>query len=156
MSWSLQIKDGDFRVDSAHLGTVIGQNKLVQDMTCAIMERMGTDNLHPEYGSLIDGGRTPDGVVATSVIGDTDTEMVALKIESELTRIARQLQRQQLARAKADKMTYGNATLSPQEVLMELQGVDFSITLDRLTVFVHLVTATGFEFDITIPIDTAP
>lgn len=154
MSWSLQIKDGDFKVDSAHLGTVIGQYKLVQDMTCAIMERMGTDNLHPEYGSLIDGGRTPDGVSVGSVIGDEDTEMVALKIETELTRVARQLQNQQLARAKADKMTYGKATLSPQEVLMELQGIDFFMSEDRLSVLVHLTTATGVEFDVTIPIDT--
>lgn len=154
MSWSLQITDGDFRVDSAHLGTVIGQNKLVQDMTCAIMERMGTDNLHPEYGSLIDGGRTPDGVTATSVIGDSDTEMVALRIETELTRIARQLQNQQLTRAKGDKMTYGKATLSPQEVLMELQGVEFVVNQDQLLVTVRLITATGTNLDLLIPIDT--
>lgn len=153
MSWSLQITDGDFRVDSAHLGTVVGQQKLVQDLSCAILERMGTDNLHPSYGSLIDGGRTPSGVIVQSLIGEDDLEMVLIRIESEITRIAQLEQQAQLTRAKADKLAYGKATLTPQEVLMSLNGIDFTQSLDRLNVVVHIETATGNTFDITVPLD---
>lgn len=156
MSWSLQITHGDFRVDSAHLGTVTGQAKLVQDFRCALLEQMGIDNLHPDFGSLIDGGVTPDGNVSAGIIGETDLDMVALTIETEVNRIARYMQRAQLARAKSDRLTYGRATLVPQEVLLELNGVEMTMKEDVIHVVIHLTSATNTNFDIGLAINTNP
>ncbi len=153
MSWSLEISNGDFRVDAAHLGMVTRQHKLIQDFRCAILEKMGTDNVHPSFGSIIDGGRTPDGVEASSIIGESDLDLVVLEIESELTRIARNIQRVQLARAKQDKITLGRATLDPHEVLVELAGIDFSQTFDQLRITVKITTARGTSFDMNLPIE---
>jgi hypothetical protein len=156
MSWSLQISDGDFRVDAAHLGAVTGQAKLVQDFRCALLEQMGTDNLHPDFGSLIDGGVTPEGVHHSGVIGENDLEMVALTIETDVTRIARYIQRSQLTRAKQDRFTYGRATLDPQEVLLALTGVTFEQKEDNLRVIVHLTSAINKDFDVELAINSNP
>lgn len=153
MSWSLSLRNGDFVVDGTRLGTVTGSKKLVQDLRCAILEHMGTDNLHPGYGSLIDGGRTPEGRMVEGVIGETDLDLVALQIESELGRLARQHQGVQLARARQDKLVYGKATLSPGEVLYELVEVAFSPHQDSLRVKARIRTADNRAFDFDVPID---
>jgi hypothetical protein len=156
MSWSLKISDGDFRVDANHLSTVTAQSKLVQDFRCALLEQMGTDNLHPDFGSLIDGGITPDGTHHGGVIGEDDVEMVAMMIEAEVTRIARYIQRTQLARAKQDRFTLGRATLDPQEVLLEVNGINFEQKEDRLRVVIHLTSAINKDFDISLVINSNP
>lgn len=155
MTWSLQISHGDFQVESAHLGVVTNQAKLVQDFRCAILEEMGLDNLHPDFGSLIDGGTTPEGVTTSGVIGETDLDMVALLIESEINRIARYLQRAQLERAKSDKLTYGKATLTPQEVLLSLHGIEITQTEDRIKVVVGLTSASNNEFEVNLELPTS-
>lgn len=158
MSWSLTLRHGDFIVEGTHFATVTGSRKLIQDLKCAILERMGTDSLHPSFGSLIDGGRTAEGRQVEGVIGETDLDLVALQIESELTRLIRQHQGVQLARAKQDKLVYGKATLSPGEVLYELVDLAFSPNQDALRVTARLRTADNhvFDFDVPIALDSVP
>lgn len=152
MTWSLQITHGDFLVESAHLSTVTGQQKLVQDFRCAILEQMGIDNLHPDFGSLIDGGTTPEGVTSQGVIGTVDAQAAKLTIEAEINRIARYIQRAQLERAKSDKMTYGRATLVPQEVLLSLNGISIEQIEDRLKVVVGLTSASNSNFEVELEV----
>jgi hypothetical protein len=154
MSWSLQLRNGDFTVGGASLGVVTHTNKLLQDIRCAILERMGTDNLHPTYGSLIEGGITPDGRVVQGVIGEVDLDLVLLEVESDLSRIIRQIQKIQLARAKADKMKYGRATLDAGEVVLDLTGIDFKQRQDHLVVTINLLTGSDEEISLTVPIET--
>ena len=156
MTWSLNISNGDFVVTSAHLGTVTNQQKLLQDFRCAILEQMGTDNLHPDFGSLIDGGVNPTGEVVSGVIGRTDIDEVTMIIESEVSRIARYMQRTQLARAKSDKLTYGRATLSPQEVLLSLNGISFVQKEDLLLVNISLTAANDQNFEVELAINENP
>lgn len=155
MTWSLQITHGDFAVESAHLSTVTAQQKLVQDFRCAILEQMGIDNLHPDYGSLIDGGTTPEGVTTNGVIGTIDAQAAELTIESEINRIARYIQRAQLERAKSDKMTYGRATLVPQEVLLSLNGISIEQIEDRLKVVVGLTSASNSNFEVELELNNS-
>lgn len=157
MSWSLQItEEGDFNVEASRYSTVTGQQKLVQDFRCALLEPMGTDNLHPEFGSLIDGGITPEGVVSNGVIGETDLDLITLFIQTEVNRIARLMQQSQLARAKADKLTYGKATLTPQEVLLSLNGIQFTQSQDTLFAVISLTSANNANFSINLPVNTNP
>src|ERR1051325_1057251 len=106
MSWSLQVSYGDFPVSGNSLGIVAGANKLGQDLRHWVLEKMGTDPLHLDYGSLIDGGRTSDGVEQESIIGHVNDRNARVLIESELRRIIQAYQRQQIARAKADRLVY--------------------------------------------------
>jgi hypothetical protein len=156
MTWSLRINNGDFVVTSAHLGTVTAQQKLLQDFRCAILEQMGTDNLHPDYGSLIDGGINSSGEVVSGVIGNINIDEVTMIVESEISRIARYIQRAQLARAKSDKLTYGRATLVPQEVLLSLNGITFEQREDLLNVTIFLTAANDESFEVQLAINESP
>lgn len=153
MSWSLQIKNGDFALSGSSLGVVTNFDKLVQDLTCAIMERMGHDPLHPWYGSLIDGGVTPQGLDSPSLIG-MDPQYVVNQVQSEIMRITGNLQSQQLSRAQADQSTYSRSTITPGEALIGVADIQFEQQQDTLLVTVSLTTALGDTTALTIPLST--
>src|SRR4051794_27221905 len=99
MSWSLELRGGDLAIGGASYGVVTNQAKLVQDLRCAILERMGTDPDHPGYGSLIDGGRL-NGVEQESVIATDDWDVAVLTVEGEIRRIVDLYQKMQIARSE--------------------------------------------------------
>lgn len=153
MSWSLELRNGDLTAGGARLGTVTGNQKLIQDLRCWILERMGTDNLHPGYGSLIDGGRTPQGATYSSLIGESHVEFAAAEIESDLNRIIQDYQRAQLARVKGERLNNHPVSLTPGEVLLEINGINFEMTEDRLRVSVSLLTGSGDDVHIDVPLE---
>jgi hypothetical protein len=102
---------------------------------------MGSDPLHPNYGSLIDGGMLSDGTVVDSPIGQTDWNMIALKLESEIRRIAAAYQNSQLQRAKNDRIYYGRSTLTANEILAAVSAIHFTQNADAL--IVEIVIETG-------------
>jgi hypothetical protein len=148
MSWSLEIRNGDFALTGSNLGTLKGSEKMLQDLRHYILERMGTDTAHPGYGSLIDGGVTPDGTVHRGVIGNPNFDFAQLEVEADIARIIREYQGRQLSRAKYDKMTYGRATLTPDEVVLGVSSIRFEQVLDQLQVFVVIQNGQGREFDL--------
>lgn len=156
MSWSLQVRNGDLALSGASYGVVTGGNKLTQDLRCALLEHMGTDPSHPTFGSTIDGGMRSDGTYIPGVIGEGRSDLALIRIEAEIRRIVRDYQARQLERAKNDKLTYGKATLTGNEVLMNLVGISASQSLDTLNVKVQIQTARGTEtIDIAVNNPTA-
>lgn len=149
MSWSLKVSNGDLSPAPASLDAVSGAQKLVQDLRLWILERMGTDDLHPRFGSLIDGGTTPEGDEIPGVIG-TDFAQGRAFVESEIRRICREYQMMQLARVKQDKVTLGRATLTPAEVLRDVTKIDFSQYEDALLVNVTLSNGLYAQLDIDL------
>jgi hypothetical protein len=141
MSWSLQVSNGDLVLEGGKLGTVTGSNKLLQDFRHYLLEHMGNDPLHPNYGSLIDGGMKSNGQVVDSLIGSTDWNMVTLQLESEIRRIAAAYQKSQLNRAQNDRTYYGKSTLSVSEILAAVTAVNFTQNADAL--LVEIVIETG-------------
>jgi hypothetical protein len=152
MSWSLQLSHGDFTVSQAQFGTVTNESKLVQDLRCALLQKMGSDLLHTDFGSVIDGGIGPDGSYVEGVVGENDIDMAVLFIESEIQRVVRAHQARQLARAKADRSTYGRATLGPREVVIGLANIAIIQDQDILNVAVTLQVGSGEMIDINVPL----
>lgn len=152
MSYSLQLANGDFTASSAQLGTVTDVEKLTQDLRCCLLEPMGTDDMHFDYGSLIDGGTMSDGTVVAGAIGDTNLQQVAALVQSEIARIATAYQAQQLARAKADQATYNRISLSPAEALIALTDISMTQQADVLTVVVTLETGQGVSIAVVFPL----
>lgn len=152
MSWSLQIRNGDLVTDGAKLGVVTRQAKMIQDLSHWILERMGTDPLHPGYGSLIDGGVTPTGDYVEGVIGSGDMDFAQITVEQEIRRIIGEYQERQLARAKNDRMTRGKATLTASEVVIDVPAVEFIRDADELRVMVRLTTANDDDLSLEIPL----
>lgn len=152
MSYSLKIQDGELALGGTSIATVTGNEKLLQDLKCAILERVGTDSAHPQYGSYLDGGRKPNGVEVPSTIGRIDVKLAALEIESDLRRIMSELQGRQLARAKQDAQVYGKATLSAGEVLVGVVALDIIQKYDSLIIQIKIRSANNVEQTITVPI----
>src|SRR3954463_12305873 len=151
MSYSLQVRHGDFVTTGASLGTVTREVKMTQDLTHWILERMGTDDVHMGYGSLLDGGTLPDGTEVEGVIGTYDWELAALEVERDLRRIISEYQAIQLRRAKGDRTTYGRGTLTPEEVVMEVPSIDYTQAVDVLIVTINIVTASNAYLQIALP-----
>lgn len=153
MSWSLQISHGDFSVSQSQYGVVTDTSKLVQDLRCALLEKMGTDDMHPYYGSLINGGTMPDGTVTAGVIGLLDWQQVTNTVNAEIERIASTYQAQQLNRAKDDRQTYNRVTLSPAEVLIAISNIKFLQVQDTLQVSIEIQTAAGQTISAVFPLN---
>lgn len=152
MSWSLQIRNGDLVTDGAKLGVVTRQAKMLQDLSHWILERMGTDSLHPAYGSLIDGGIAPSGQYVEGVIGSGDMEFAEVLVEQELRRIVGEYQQYQLARAKNDRLTSGKATLTADEVVIDINEILIVQDADELQVQVVLTTASNQSAILEVPL----
>lgn len=153
MSWSLELRSGDLTIGNAAFGTVTNQQKLVQDLRCAILERMGTDDDHPWFGSLIDGGRL-NGVEQESIIGTDDWNTAVLAVESEIRRIVDLYQKAQILRSEKDRMTYGKPTLMPAELLMAVSSIEFYQAQDNLLCRITIVTGAGSDTKINVPLGT--
>lgn len=152
MSWSLQLRSGDLVVSGAHISQAAGISKLVQDLRCALLEPRGFDDLHPTYGSLIDGGIDEYGNYAASLIGSVDLELVALRVDSEIRRITSEHQLQQTNRASNDRIIYGESTLTNDELLRQVTNIQMTQAQDQLMVIVTLQTAPGQNITIPIPV----
>lgn len=151
MSWSLEIRNGDLTVDRGQLGIATGGNKLGQDLRCHILERMGTDRLHPSYGSVLDGGTRQDGIEVESIIGETDEGLIRTFINTEINRIMKDHQSKQYDRAIDDRLKYNHTTLTDAEILetVDTELVSFA---DMMMVRIKLHSASGAETRIGIPL----
>lgn len=144
MSWSLRVSGGDLNLSSRRngMGIVTGAEKTFQDLRNEIYEPMGTDPLHSEYGSLIDGGVLPNGQAVDSPIGSIINGETIIKIESEISRIiSGQVKRQR------QKIIYetsvGTHTFAPNELISEIRSIETKQIGDSLAVRVSLQMNNG-------------
>jgi hypothetical protein len=153
MSWSLDLQNGDLSLSGTNLGRVTGSQKLVQDLRCFILEKMGTDESHPWYGSLIDGGINETGEFELGFIGETDWEIAALTVQAEIRRIVGRYQELQARRLEDDRLTYGSSTLDANEVLLGISGIQITQAQDKMMVTIGLNTGTGSSLTLNVPLD---
>jgi hypothetical protein len=150
MSWSLRLSNGDFVPSRGSLSTARNSTKLVQDLKCFILQEIGSDGYHPEYGSKIDGG-VDSGAPVPSLLGNPSA-FAKGEIEAELKRIIGIYQRQQLIRARQDQATNGRITLDQGEVLVNLNGISFEQNGDRLRATISITTGDKSTFEIQVPV----
>lgn len=153
MSYSLMIANGDLSFNGASLNVVEGSEKLIQDLACCVLEPMGTDNAHPAFGSLIDGGTDADGNVNTGIIGTPNDGYAESFVSAEIIRICNAYQAQQQARYSEDIQTYGTATITASEALMSVGNIESIQYEDSLQLAATLVTGAG-DLSINLPITT--
>lgn len=151
MSWSLRIRNGDLAIDGDRLEIITAEQKLIQDLKCHILEQMGNDDTHPSFGSLIDGGRKPDGRLVEGVIGRVDWDFVRLEVEQDLQRIFSEHQAKQLSRAKADSQVFGRTTLTAGEVLISVKDLKMVLRATTMIILVTLQTAANSFTEINAP-----
>lgn len=153
MSFSLAIEHGDLALNGTSLATVKGAQKLTQDLGCEIMTPMGTDESHPGFGSLLEGGFTPEGRYVEGIIGDNDWSRVGLVVQSEIQRICNEYQQQQISRNKTDAAVYGKTTLIPQEILVSIENIRLIQAEDNLLATISLQTGVG-PIKVNVPVSS--
>lgn len=145
------IANGDLSFNGTDMNVVTGSSKLVQDLMCCVLEPMGNDDMHPTYGSLIDGGIDQNGNQVPGVIGTPNDAYAASYVDTEITRICQAYQLQQQTRYANDIATYGTSTITASEALLSVDGVVAQASQDHLLVTASLETGTG-DLAISLPI----
>jgi len=155
MSWSFQITNGDLNpFGPGGYATVTGSDKLVQDLRNWILTPQGTDPLHLDYGSTLDGGTT-NGTIVQSNIGTIIDKTRLLALEAEVRRVISAYQQQQMDRLYTDQMTLdGKNTFAPGEILYDLKSVQLSQIADVVVIAVSIQTSNGQVINISSPLGT--
>lgn len=150
MSFSLELKNGDLGLSGTSLGAVVDAAKLQQDLTCAILTPLGFEELHPEFGSILEDDLLNP---KTTVIGTKNFEHAAAVVRSELLRICQNYQAQQIARNEDDAIKFGKPTLTPGEVLLRVVNVNFVAAEDHLLCTLTLEIGND-TIEVSIPVST--
>lgn len=135
MSLSLKVVNGDLSITAGTFDTVSGQDKLKQDLTLWLTERYRDDRFHPTYGSILDG-------YIGGVINASDT---VVRVQSEVLRVLSNYQQIQLARFKESPNKF-----QPSELLQQVNGVDVSLSYDKVVVLVRMTTAAKTTTTISV------
>lgn len=139
------MKNGDLSVDgSGHsLAVVRDEAKLVQDLKTALLTPQGSESTATAYGTLLEGGVSPDGVQNVGFIGKKIDAMLMMEVEEEVRRVLVAHQQTQVSRARNDEATYGRITLSRGEILLAIRDVVVEQTNDVLSINVYMQTGSG-------------
>lgn len=157
MTWSFHLKNGDLNfAGPGGFATVTGQQKLIQDIKDWLLEPRGTDPMHPDYGSTLNGGVMPDGTLVDSVVGQPITGETLLDIESEVRRVLAAYQQQQQSRLTDEAAKYaGKNTFSAGEILAQVLAVNLQQQADTVFVQIVLQTADGSQVSFVQPVATS-
>jgi hypothetical protein len=152
MSWSLKISAGDIDLLSSSSGMAIvtGKEKTFQDLKLWLSEAMGSDPMHPEYGSLLDGGRLPNGTIIESFIGSDS--LSTSRVEQEVVRIIEAFIRQQNERISLDMSNLGKTTVSDSEIIDSIGSIRTSVFDNKLVLRISLIMRNGNDVTITQPL----
>jgi hypothetical protein len=148
MSFSLQLKNGDLALSGTSFGTVTDAAKLQQDLTCCILTPLSYEEIHPEFGSTLEENLTNP---SAEILGTKNWSHAASIIRSELTRICQNYQAQQIARNEDDSIKFGRPTLTPNEILLRIVGIDFTQAEDHLLCRLTLEIGTD-TLELNIPL----
>jgi len=131
--------------------TVTGPAKLAQDLRGWLLEPRGSDPMHPEYGSSLDGGALPDGTQLPTNIGAAGTHERLFDIETEIRRVLYAYQQIQLTRAQRETTTLGGkTTFAPGEILYNVVGVDVKQFQDVVLANIRTASTNGAGSSMTL------
>ena len=135
MSLSFKVVNGDLSITAGSFDVVEGVDKLKQDLSLWLTERYRDDRFHPTYGSILDG-------YIGGIINAQDT---IVRVQSETLRVLSNYQQIQLARFKENPTKF-----QPSEVIRRVDGVDVSLSYDKVIVLVRITTAARTSTTITV------
>lgn len=129
------VVNGDLSITAGRFDLVQGTDKLKQDLTLWLTERYRDDRFHPTYGSILDG-------YIGGVINANDT---IVRVQSETLRVLSNYQQIQIARFKESPEKF-----QPSELLQSVNGVNVSLSYDKVIVLVRITTAARTNTTITV------
>ena len=154
MSWSLHVKNGDLNPSGpGGLAVVTGTQKVFQDLKHWLLEPRGTDAMHPEFGSSLDGGRNLDGTVIGTNIGEVMDRERVMDIEAEIRRILYAYMQQQVERIRRESIELrGKNTLTAGELVAAVERLDVLPIHDVVLARVYLRVQAGGLVNLLQPV----
>src|SRR6478609_4329857 len=135
MSFSLKVVNGDLSITAGKFDLVQGQEKLTQDLTCWLTERYRDDRFHPTYGSILDN----------YIGGVINADETIVRVQSEALRVLSNYQQIQLSRFKEIPTKF-----QPSELLQSVNGVNVSLSYDKVIVLVRITTAARTTASVSV------
>lgn len=135
---TLALANGDLVVTPFGHETVSGALKIKQELLAAFAESLGNDRFHPDWGSMI-----------PSYVGQAigpDTELLVL---SEANRVIQNYIAIQQREVLQDHLDVRRSRFNTSDVVRQVIGIRATLDLDKITVFVSLVTETGESVTLT-------
>lgn len=153
MSKSLKIEGGDLKVGTGRsFETVVGAEKLAQDLELWVLERIGIDPATPTYGSSLDGGIV-NGVSVASFIGQVMTAERVNEARAQVLNILTQYQQGQLNKMKRELVEYGGKhTLDADEVLQSIDSIQAAASGTTVIIRATFTTLAQNTFNLTVPV----
>ena len=144
------MSSGDLNFLSRGAGAeiVTGKTKTAQDLKNWMLETMGNDPMHPDYGTVLDGGVLPSGSVVQSMIGGGTIH----DVEQEITRVIRSVMDVQGKRIDRDMAVYGKMTLSDSEIIQGIKSIESKKFGTKLVVRVNLLMRNNATVSMVQPI----
>jgi phage baseplate assembly protein W len=152
MSKSLALVNGDLVISNRSLKTLRGKDKLFQDLSLYLLEKVGTDSMTPTYGSTLDGGYL-DGQEIPPFIGRTLNPLVEGQIQAEVYRVVLSYQLGQLDKIKSEASIYqGKNTLDPDEVIQSIDSITTTTVGTTVVVNIQVTTMSASQVSLILPI----
>ena len=140
---ALQIQNGDLALGTGGYAEVTGRDKIVQDLTVAIMTPFGSDRFHPNWGCTLE-----------SKIGGPQTSLTTQLISSEITRVVNILMSQQQAQLKTAQ---SNGYSSPYRNADLISGIaTLTVTPSYDAAVVNCVVNTAANQSATLTASVSP
>jgi hypothetical protein len=146
MTWSLGLTTtGDLALGSKGLAKVTNEQKLIQDLRNELLTKSGDDPLYPTYGTSIENDLIAKTITSAATHSTRasvySSDEASVLIEGLIAEVIQRHQQRQLGRAKIDKITYGAATLTPAEVVINFNVNHVLQNNDELYVKIDVTTA---------------
>ena len=152
MSKSFQLVNGDLQVERRGFTIVHAQDKLVQDLTLWIREKVGTDPMTPTFGSTLDGAII-NGVETPTFIGQIVSPQTQAQIASVLTNLLQRYQTLQLQKMRDEAITYsGRHTLEASEVISSIDEIKVTNVGTTILAQITLTTLANSQLQFAFPI----
>lgn len=133
MMYDLKIVDGDLAMrGDGDLVQISGPERIAQDLSCWVLEPLGTDFIYPRFGSDL-----------SDHIGSVMSADELLEVRSEVTRLVRNyMAYQQRQVSNADIAGLVNVW-KDDDIVQRLDSIDVSAVADTIEVSVSLTTVGG-------------
>lgn len=134
--YSLKIVDGDLAMQGdGSIAQVSGAQRIQQELSCWLLEPLGTDKMYRNFGSKLGG-----------YIGSPSTSDMLLEVKAEATRVVNNYIEYQKQQYEAAKLQSTDAVVNawlPEDMISRVDSIHVESVADTVSIVVKLTTAAG-------------
>ena len=139
---TIAVSNGDIQLNSGKIQFVVGQSKLVQDITRWFEEPLGTGFSTPNFGSLL-----------PAMIGGTQNGSTISTVTSEINRVLQLYMGQQVLNLQNAQSSSQLSNWNKSEIIQSITSVNVSIQNTTIIANINLLTMANSNVNLNVYID---